>query len=44
MNALPENCVKIERKPIMAEVNKLKETPAGVVMDNGGYSVVRRVK
>jgi hypothetical protein len=36
---LPDDCVKIERKPVMANINALPECPPGVTVDNGRASV-----
>jgi hypothetical protein len=36
---LPDDCVKIERKPVMANINALPECPPGVSVDNGRASV-----
>lgn len=39
VDALPDDCVRIERKPDMKAINALPECPPGVTMDNGRQSV-----
>ena len=41
---LPDEFCKIERKPIMAEINKADDLPPGVTLDNGGVSLTVRMK